>query len=120
MTTKEKGDAGEDAAADWLKAQGYHIVKRNLRTPAGEVDIVVYRDAILAFVEVKSWRTSTAADLEKSIHAGKRRNIIASARHFLRENPEWNAVQPRFDIVFLDSERNLRHFAGAFTESGFL
>ena len=120
MSTKSKGDAGEDLASTWLAAHGYHILKRNLRTPAGEVDIVVYRDATIAFVEVKTWRTLPAAELEKSIHAGKRRNIIASARHFLRENPDWNQFQSRFDVVYIDSSQTVLHFPDAFTESGFL
>ena len=52
------GRAGEDAAADHLRAHGYRIVKRNLRGPGGEIDIVAWDGPTLAFVEVKTRASS--------------------------------------------------------------
>lgn len=55
------GRDGEDIAAAHLEAQGWQIIERNWRCPAGELDIVAWdQDAqTLVFVEVKS-RSSTA------------------------------------------------------------
>jgi putative endonuclease len=120
MSTKRKGDLGEDLAAAWLSRQSYHIIKRNLRSPSGEVDIVVYRDGKIVFVEVKAWSSNSAQSLGQSIHSGKRRNIISTARFFLRQYPEWSQFSPRFDILFVGPQGLVDHFPGAFTENGFV
>ncbi len=55
------GGRGEDIAAAHLEAQGWRIIERNWRCPAGELDIIAWdEDAeALVFVEVKS-RSSLA------------------------------------------------------------
>ncbi len=56
---KDIGKWGEDKAAEFLISKGYKILTRNYRVRGGEIDIVVFRRGILAFVEVKT-RTSDA------------------------------------------------------------
>lgn len=119
MNRRARGDLGEDRAADYLRLRGWHVLKRNLRYSSGEVDIVVYKDGILAFTEVKSWRTVPVEDLERSVGPVKQRRIIGCARRFLEEAPQWRGQQVRFDIVHVGPEQ-IKHFEGAFTESGFL
>lgn len=47
--------AGEEVAAESLKAEGYVIVDRNWRCRAGEVDIVALSpEGVLGFIEVKT------------------------------------------------------------------
>lgn len=118
MNTKLLGDQGEDAAADFLRNAGYHILKRNLRCRSGEVDIVVYRDDSLVFVEVKTWRTVPIHELEHSITRVKRRRILGCAREFVTDNPRWAPIRKRFDIIHIGPEK-ITHFVDAFTESGF-
>jgi putative endonuclease len=118
MDTKARGDEGEHAAAEFLQSGGYHIVKRNLRCRSGEVDIVVYRDGCLVFIEVKHWLTVPIEDLERSITAAKRKRILGCAREFLAEHPEWHNSRLRFDIVHIGPDQTT-HFEDAFTESGF-
>lgn len=118
MSTKNRGDEGEDRAAGYLQSAGYHIVKRNLRCRKGEVDIVVYRDDSLVFVEVKHWLTIPIHDLERSISSAKRARILGCAREFLASRPEWGRFRLRFDIIHIGPEE-ITHFDDAFTESGF-
>jgi len=98
--------------------RGYHIVKRNLRCRSGEVDIVVYKDDSLIFVEVKHWLTLSVDALERSITAAKRSRILGCAREFRRQYPEWVRCRPRFDVVHVGPE-TITHFEDAFTENGF-
>ncbi len=77
MSSKLKGDEGEDRAASWFAEQGYHVVKRNLRCRSGEVDIIVYKDGSLVFAEVKTWLAVPLEDLERSIGRIKRSRISA-------------------------------------------
>lgn len=54
------GTFGENAVADFIRAQGTAIVDRNWRIKEGEIDIVAQlEDGTFAFVEVKT-RTSVA------------------------------------------------------------
>ena len=80
------GKWGEDVAAKHLNQKGYEIIKRNVRTPYGEIDIVVQKDNITFFVEVKT-RTSNKMGLpEDSITARKREHMVACAEHYAAEN----------------------------------
>ncbi|PYO35291.1 MAG: hypothetical protein DMD86_07120 [Candidatus Rokuibacteriota bacterium] len=47
---------GEDEAARFLTRSGYAIVDRNVRTRAGEIDLVAKEGKTLVFVEVKTRR----------------------------------------------------------------
>lgn len=54
------GTFGENAVADFIRAQGATVIERNWRIKEGEIDIVAQlADGTFAFVEVKT-RTSTA------------------------------------------------------------
>ena len=47
------GVAAETAVEQVLMAEGWQILARNCRTPAGELDLITTRDGLLVFVEVK-------------------------------------------------------------------
>ena len=118
MNTKLRGDLGEERAAEYLAAKGYHLVKRNLRCRSGEVDIVVYRDGSLVFVEVKHWLTIPLDNLSHSINAVKRSRILGCSREFVADHAEWLQCRLRFDVVHIGPEQ-ITHFENAFTENGF-
>lgn len=52
--TDKKGQAAEAWAAARLAAQGYRILAHNLRTPAGELDLLALQGGVLVAVEVKA------------------------------------------------------------------
>lgn len=105
--SSKKGKAAEDAAARYLKLRGYRILARNVRGSGGELDIVVRRGDILAFVEVKQ-RPQRAAALE-AVHADKQLRLIAAARAFLARQPQLQRLQCRFDLIILTPGRWLPH-----------
>jgi len=80
------GKWGEDTAAEYLAEHGYEIVKRNARTPYGEIDIVARQGDVTIFVEVKT-RTSNKMGLpEESITPRKREHMLAAADHYAAEH----------------------------------
>ena len=60
MDSRELGRRGERRAAWFYRLRGYSIVARNVRLRNGEIDLIVRRRRVLAFVEVKA-RQSLAA-----------------------------------------------------------
>jgi len=105
ITTKQRGDAAEDAALAHLRAAGLVLVARNYRTPGrggGEVDLIMReRDGTLVFVEVRQRSRGTHGGAGASITAAKRRRIVFAARHYLMR---WGAPPPcRFDVVLVQA-----------------
>ena len=47
-----RGQAGEERAAQFLIAKGWQILARNFSVPAGELDLVACDGKTLVFVEV--------------------------------------------------------------------
>ena len=92
------GKSGEEAAAVFLKSQGYRIVARNYRTRLGELDIIAWDKDTLCVVEVKA-RASRAFGLPwEAIDARKRRQLSKAALCFLKEKKLFN-TKARFDVV---------------------
>ncbi|MFM6975113.1 MAG: YraN family protein [Agromyces sp.] len=48
------GAYGERCAAEYLEQLGFHILERNWRCRAGELDLVAQDGAVLAVIEVKT------------------------------------------------------------------
>lgn len=119
-TTKQQGDAAEEAALRHLQAAGLRLVQRNYRTPGrggGEIDLIVRSsDGTLVFVEVKLRTTTRFGGAAASVGAVKQRRIIFAARHFLMRLP----TEPpcRFDVVILEGESGqVQWLQGAFDAS---
>ncbi|PYI50350.1 YraN family protein [Paenibacillus flagellatus] len=93
------GSKGETIAADHLAAEGYRIVDRNWRCPAGEIDLVAEKDGVTVFVEVRSRReTGTFGTPEESVDARKQRRIREVAQMYLYRHKAFDR-RTRFDVV---------------------
>jgi putative endonuclease len=114
-TTKQKGDAAEDRALQYLQAQGLQLVHRNYRTPGrggGEIDLIVQTpDGTLVFVEVRHRRSTGHGGALASVSLSKQRRIVFAAKYFLLK---FRVLPPcRFDVVAIDGEA-LHWYPGAF------
>ena len=114
-TTKQRGDAAEDAALAHLEAAGLRLVTRNYRTPGrggGEIDLVMREpsDGTLVFVEVRQRASGTHGGAGGSITFAKQRRIVFAARHYLMA---LRTLPPcRFDVVLV--EDGIEWLQGAF------
>lgn len=77
QAAERKGRRGEALAAWYLRLKGWSVLARRVKTPRGEVDLVVRRGRTLAFVEVK-WRRS-AAERALAIDARRLARVAAAA-----------------------------------------
>jgi putative endonuclease len=62
LKDKSPGAWGEDLALRYLIQHGYTLLDRNYRTRRGEIDLIVRKDDILVFVEVKLRRQTAFGD----------------------------------------------------------
>ena len=92
MTTRQIGDKGEQAAADWLTARGHEIVAQNWRTRYCEIDIVSVKGEVLYFTEVKYRKNDDFGDGLAAITAKKQRQMRFAAELFLAGKPECSGM----------------------------
>ena len=97
---EDHGRIGEDMAHRYLQAHGCTVVARNYRTLSGngEIDLVVWDGAKLAFVEVKTRSSEEFGPPEGAVDAEKRQRLQLAARDYVRRAEiAWRDT--RFDIV---------------------
>lgn len=92
------GHSAENIARDFLKGQGYRIVKMNYTCKIGEIDIIAYDGATLVFVEVKYKKDETFGLPREMVTIKKQRKIRNVATVFINSHRLFEK-QVRFDVV---------------------
>jgi putative endonuclease len=113
----EVGGRQAEALAAWfLRAKLYRVLARRYRTPSGEIDLIVRRGRVIAFVEVK--RRGSEAEALEAVTLPARRRIVKAAGLWLAAHPDAARFDRRFDIVVARPGRLPRHLVAAFDEEG--
>ena len=115
-STIDTGKAGEDAAVRYLENEDFTVIERNYRVAEGEIDIIVQKDDVIAFVEVKFSQTGAFGEPETWVTPKKQGKIIKAARSFLASR-DISGPEIRFDVLAIRSEKNglyIRHIPAAF------
>ncbi|PWH06724.1 YraN family protein [Brachybacterium endophyticum] len=98
LSTLELGAIGEDVVASRLAASGWQIIDRNVRSRAGEIDIVALDGPTLVFVEVKTRRSLLTGVPQAAVTPQKVRRLRLLAGTYLMDNaPRHRDV--RIDVV---------------------
>lgn len=84
----EVGKLGEELARKHLISKQYKIITSNFSTKFGEIDIVVSKDNILVFVEVKLKIGEDFGSPEEMINYFKLQQVQNTAQTFLQKYPE--------------------------------
>ena len=92
------GAWGEEQAVAYLRARGIKILKRNYRTPVGEIDIVAREKKLLLFIEVKTRRGTAFGTPQEAVGYRKQQQIIRTAHWYLARE-KTRGLQPRFDVL---------------------
>lgn len=108
LAAEKRGRQAERIAGWWLRLKGWQIIGRRMRTPAGEVDLVARRGAMLAFVEVKA--RARGADLDLAIDE-RRLSRVAAAAEILFHGLAKPGDDMRIDVILLAPGRPPRHLA---------
>lgn len=110
---------GEEKAAEYLRRNGFSIVGRRLRFgPHGELDIVVTKGSLLAFVEVKTRSSERYGRPAEAVNHNKQKILCKTAATFLRK-AKYPNFSYRFDIVEIigscdNPSPTIRHIEDAF------
>lgn len=94
----EKGRSYENVVVNYLAKQGYTILNRNYKCSYGEVDIIIKKDDMIVFVEVKG-RHKNIIPPKNYVETSKQKRIIDSAQNYLKEKNMTDKYKIRFDVV---------------------
>jgi putative endonuclease len=119
---KSFGQRGEDAAARYLKRQGYRILARGLESRLGELDIIAVDGRTIVFVEVKTRRSTDAGHPAEAIDPRKEQRMTQAALAYLKAQRLLNYAA-RFDVVAItwpesNSRPTIEHYKNAFSPVG--
>lgn len=109
QAAQRRGHRAERIAALWLRLKGYTILGRRVRTPLGEVDLVVRRGGALVFVEVKA--RDSAADAGSALSPQRLRRVARAANLLLARYMD-GCRSARIDAVVVARGRLPRHIVG--------
>lgn len=107
---EEQGRRGEALAAWYLRFKGWHVLARRVKTPRGEIDLIVRRGRTVAFVEVK-WR-QRADNLDHAIDQYRLRRVVSAAEVVAARFVRAGDLQ-RIDVLLLAPGRWPRHIVNA-------
>ena len=112
----ELGKAGEDAALAHYLDSGFQLIARNWRCRTGELDLILSRDELLVFCEVKTRRGTAHGGGFEAVDAQKQAKLRTLAELFMMATGRWNAAA-RFDVasvLLTDRDTTVDIFEDAF------
>jgi putative endonuclease len=109
---EKRGHMAELAALMYLRLKGYRLLAQRFKTPQGEIDLVMRRGDVTAFIEVKA-RNSRDAGVE-AVTPHQSRRIAAAARLWMARDRTSNNNFCRFDIVVVNAYLWPHHIENAF------
>lgn len=98
-SSKRTGLYYEVQAAALLQEQGYEILEKNFRCPAGEIDLIAKDGEYLCFVEVKYRSEERAGRPEEAVDGKKQKRISRAALYYLMKQGFGDTTPCRFDVV---------------------
>lgn len=110
-----RGRRAELIALLSLMVRGYRPVARNLKTPVGEIDLIMRRGSVLAVIEVKT--RGTYADAAEAILPQQQARIRRATEWLLVSRPDLAALTIRFDAVLVLPATWPKHLKGAYLGS---
>jgi len=112
----ETGVKGEQIAEKFLLDRGYLVLHRNWCFGKKEIDLIVLKQDVLVFVEVKTRSQIDFSFPEDAVDYRKQAYLKTAAETFLDANPQFVKVQ--FDIISVhlqnDTIKEIVHFEDAF------
>ncbi len=100
------GKKAEDMVASFLRKKGYTVIKRNYYCRFGEVDIIVQKGDVLAFVEVKARKENSLVTPQEAVDTKKIQRMIMTSQDYIIKAQAEAELQPRFDVAEVTVRQN--------------
>lgn len=117
MNSYIRGKYAEFLARNYMRLHGFSVVEQNYvcgrGTTAGEIDFIAKRGKLLVFVEVKQRSSLEAAAY--SISPRQQQRLIRGAQNFLKNNPQFNGFDMRFDAILIALPLTVKHIENAWS-----
>lgn len=110
-----KGRSFERLAAQYFAEQGYEVLERNWRAGVKEIDLIVRKNNLIVFVEVKSSSSEKFGHPAYRVDERKIANLTVAAQEYI-DSHKVDGCDLRFDVVTFIKGR-LEHYPSAFEAS---
>lgn len=107
---EQRGRRGERIAQIWLALRGWRTLAKRVRNRRGEVDLVMRRGNVVAFVEVKWRRDAKQLDLAIDMHRLRR---VAAAAEACAHDYVMPGDDYRIDVMLVAPGQIPRHIVNA-------
>ena len=104
------------AALWFLRFKGYRLLAWRYKSPFGEIDLIMRKGDVTAFIEVKARATIDKAVASVTTYQSKR--ISAAARSWMGRDQTAARQTCRFDIVAISPYHWPHHIENAFYGDG--
>jgi len=108
-----RGRHYEGLTTTYYQRNGFTVLARNWRDRSREIDLIVRKDQLVVFVEVKSAWSEAYGHPAERMDRRKIDRLVQAARRFLIERAIDNC-DIRFDLVTFTRGR-MEHYPGAFS-----
>ncbi|GAB3689188.1 YraN family protein [Spirosoma flavus] len=111
----ETGKQGEAEAVRYLREKGYEILSHNYRHKHAEIDLIVKKDKLLVFAEVKTRSNLSYGNPEEFVSYTKAKLVMKAAEAYIFATDWIHDV--RFDIIAVTLSGNqmrVKHIEDAF------
>lgn len=119
LNHKEFGNMGESLVEQYLIEKGFEILSRNYRTKIGEIDLVIMKESLLVFVEVKTRKTKSYGKGFEAVNFKKQQTLRRVADQYVAYG-KFNSkldLSMRFDVIDVFVQGNepvINHIENAF------
>ncbi len=110
------GELGERVASRWLRARGWRVLATRWRIGHRDIDLIVAREATVAFVEVKARRAGDCGGPLAAVGWRKQRELMRSAMVWVDRHgrPQTEYRFDVFGVLLAGGVVRVRHVENAF------
>jgi putative endonuclease len=99
INTKKLGTQIEDLVCNYLQQQKLKLITRNYKCRLGEIDLIMYDQTTLVFIEVRYRQQLNFGSSLESVNLIKQNKIIKTAEYYLLSQQLSEEISCRFDVV---------------------
>lgn len=115
LVANSGGRLAEDGVCARYLAEGYTLLETRYRSRAGEIDLILSKDGIIVFTEVKSSGSHDLAAARLSRRQMDR--ICLAACDYVSTLPSGMLTEMRFDAALVDAQGMVKIIPNAFGEN---